>query len=402
VTLRWFACLGLALIGLAFGDLPSPAHAQAADARIAAFAQAPVEVQVPAPPRPTAGSDGVTHLAYELHVSNFYKDTGMLILRRVSVYGDDAAAPLASFVDAQVNDLLAHPADVARDGVPVDGGGRVVLFLWLDLPAGARPPKVLRHQLEFRPPAGPEQLVDGVRTPVDARPPIVVGPPLGGGRWLAHEGPGNHLSHHWGSLVAANGRVTIPQRYAIDFFGLDGACHAVRAPLDKLTESTNADWAGFGAPVLAVADGVVRDARDGRPDNRPMTSPPAPAELTARSLMGNFVVLEIAPKVFVSYAHLQPGSLTVKAGDRVKRGAVIGLLGQSGAANAPHLHFQVTDAPTFEESEGLPFLIDRFDRLGSETISDALDPTAKVSLGPLSPRARHDEMPLDGDVLEFR
>jgi murein DD-endopeptidase MepM/ murein hydrolase activator NlpD len=389
------------LAGLALVALLAGAQAQAAVASpVPAFAQAPVEVRVPQPPRPTVATDGVTHLAYELHVSNFYKDTGTLTLRRVSVYGDDGASPLASFVDAQVNDLLAHPADVARGGVPVEGGGRVVLFLWLDLPAGARPPKVLRHQLEFRPPAGPEQLVDGVRTPVDAAPPIVIGPPLRGRRWLAHEGPGNHLSHHWGSLVAANGRTTIPQRYAVDFFGLDGAGHAVRAALDKLTESTNVDWAGYGAPVLAVADGVVRDARDGQPDNRPMTSPPSPAELTARSLMGNFVVLEIAPGVFASYAHLQPGSLTVKAGDRVKRGAVIGLLGQSGAANAPHLHFQVTDAPTFEESEGLPFVIDRFDYLGRERISDALDQTTKVSSD--RPSARRDQTPLDGDVLEFR
>ena len=393
---RFLACLGAVLLGLLAAS-PSGAAA-ASPAQV--FAQAPVEVRVPAPPRPTVASDGVTHLAYELHVSNIYKDTGPLTLRRVSVYADDDATPLASFVDAQVNDLLAHPADVARDGVPVQGGERVVLFLWLDLPAGAQPPRILRHQLEFRPQAGPEQLVDGVRTPVDATPPIVIGPPLGAGRWLAHEGPGNHLSHHWGSLVAANGRVTIPQRYAIDFFGLDGAGHAVRADLDKLTESADADWAGFGAPVLAVADGVVRDARDGKPDNRPMTSPPTPAELTTRSLMGNFVVLEIAPRVFVSYAHLRSGSLTVKAGDRVKRGAVIGRLGQSGAANAPHLHFQVTDAPTFEESEGLPFVIDRFDRLGAVSISDALDRTTKVLLGP--PSARRDQTPLDGDALEFR
>ncbi|MBW8811290.1 MAG: hypothetical protein JF591_21295 [Lysobacter sp.] len=161
------------LAGLALFAWLAGAQAQAAPAP--AFAQAPVEVRVPQPPRPTAGSDGVTHLAYELHVGNFYKDTGTLILRRVSVYGDDGAAPLASFVDAQVNDLLAHPADVARGGVPIEGGARVVLFLWLDLPASARPPRVLRHQLEFRPPSGPEQLVDGVRTPVDAAPPIVIG-----------------------------------------------------------------------------------------------------------------------------------------------------------------------------------------------------------------------------------
>ena len=394
---RFLACLSAAFLSLL------PAYSEVAVAQSAqAFAQAPVEVRVPEPPRAALGSDGAIHLAYELHVSNFYKDTGTLSLRRVAVYADDGATPLVSFQDAQVNDLLAHPADGARAGVPVEGGGRVVLFLWLDLPAGAKPPKVLRHQLEFAPQAGLEQLADGVRTAVDAASPIVIGPPLRAGRWLAHEGPGNHLSHHWGSLVAANGRVTIPQRYAIDFFGLDGAGHVVHVDRDKLAESTNADWVGFGAPVLAVADGVVRDARDGQPDNKPMTSPPTPTELTARSLMGNFVVLEIAPKVFVSYAHLQPGSLTVKVGDRVKRGVVIGLLGQSGAANAPHLHFQVTDAPTFEESEGLPFVIDHFDRLGAVSISDALDQTAKVTFGSPSPTARHEQMPLDGDVLGFR
>ncbi|HWU15530.1 MAG TPA: hypothetical protein VN157_16145, partial [Caulobacter sp.] len=136
---------GLVLVALLAGTQAEAVVAPPAPA----FAQAPVEVRVPAPPRPTVGSDGVTHLAYELHVGNFYKDTGTLILRRVSVYADDDAKPLASVVGPQVNDLLAHPADVARDGVPVEGGQQVVLFLWLDLPAGGRPPRVLRHQLDF-------------------------------------------------------------------------------------------------------------------------------------------------------------------------------------------------------------------------------------------------------------
>ena len=372
-----------------------------------AFAQAPVEVRVPAPPRPVLGSDGARHLAYELHVSNFYKDTGALSLRRVAVYGDDGAAPLASFSGAQINGLLAHPADEAGagapiEGVPVEGGRRVVLFVWLTLPAGVAPPRLLRHQLDFQPATGATQRVDGVRVRVDATPPIVIGPPLRAGPWLAHEGPGNHLSHHWGSLVAANGQVTIPQRYAIDFFGLDAQGHAVRVDRDKLVDSVDADWVGFGAPVLAVADGVVRDARDGQPDNKPMTGLPEPAELTARALMGNFVVLEIAPGVFAHYAHFQSGSLTVKVGDHVKRGMVLGKLGQSGNANAPHLHFELATAATFEESEGLPFVIDRFDRLGAAQVGDTLDQAAKVSFGPPSPKTRRQQMPLDGDVLEFR
>ena len=364
------------------------------------FAQAPVEVRVPMSPQAVPGSDGLTHLAYELHVTNFYQSTGTLQLRRVAVLPDSNRVVMASFTGAQVNQLLAHPAaDSIKDGLAIEAGKRIVLFLWLTLPAGMPPPHTLRHQLEFVAPDGVRQLVDGVRISVSATPPVVIGAPLRAGPWLAYEGPGNHFSHHWGSLVAVNGQVTIPQRYAIDFFGLDAAGHAVRTARDHLATSTNADWLGFGAEVLAVADGVVRDARDGEPNHPPFAPLPPPTDLTTRTLMGNFVVLEIAPGVFAQYAHLQPGSLRVRVGERVRRGTVLGRLGQSGNANAPHLHFQVATAATFEESEGLPFVLEQFDQLGVRSLTETLDRTTKPAL-----RARvasQRQLPLDGLVLRF-
>lgn len=362
--------------------------------------QAPVEVRVPVAPQAVLGSDGLTHLAYELHVTNFYQSTGTLRLRRVTVLADSNKMVMASFAGAQVNQLLAHPAaDTTKAGVPLEAGKRVVFFLWLTLPAGTPPPHTLRHQLEFVTPDGVRQLVDGVRIPVSVMAPVVIGAPLRAGPWLAYEGPGNHFSHHWGSLVAVNGQVTIPQRYAIDFFGLDAAGHAVRTARDHLATSTNADWLGFGAEVLAVADGVVRDARDGEPNHPPFAPLPPPTDLTTRTLMGNFVVLEIAPGVFVQYAHLQPGSLRVKVGERVRRGTVLGRLGQSGNANAPHLHFQVTTAATFEESEGLPFVLEHFDQLGVVTLAETLDRTTKPALR--AHAASQHQLPLDGLVLRF-
>ena len=369
----------------------------------AQFAQAPVEVRIPVAPRAVPSSDDLSHLAYEMHVSNFYQSTGTLRLRRVAVFADDATAALATYTAAQVNGLLAHPADSAdATGVPIEAGKRVVLFLWLKVPVGSPAPKVLRHQLEFEAAGGVRQLVDGGRIAVEAAPPLALGAPFRSGTWLVQAGPGNHLLHHWGSLVAANGQLTIPQRYAIDFFGLDASGHAVRTARSKLNKSTTSDWAGFGAEVLAVADGVVRDLRDGEPNHKPLASLPTPTDLTNRTLMGNFVVLEIAPNCFATYAHLQPGSLTVKVGDRVRRGAILGRLGQSGNSNAPHLHFQLATRATFEESEGLPFTFDAFHRLGSAAIGDVLDRATKVQLLAGPQPVRHVQLPLDGEVINFK
>ena len=54
------------------------------------------------------------------------------------------------------------------------------------------------------------------------------------------------------------------------------------------------------------------------------------------------------------YAHLQPGSLRVKLGDKVRRGQTLGLVGNSGNSTEPHLHFHITDANSPLGSEGLP------------------------------------------------
>jgi murein DD-endopeptidase MepM/ murein hydrolase activator NlpD len=108
-------------------------------------------------------------------------------------------------------------------------------------------------------------------------------------------------------VLVRNGRTTIPQRFAVDFIGVDSSGRAVRGDFRK---STNADWIGFGAEVLAIADGVVREMRDGIPDNTPLVEPPPPAALTLAAVGGNYVVLEVAANRFVHYLHLQRGSVS--------------------------------------------------------------------------------------------
>jgi len=51
---------------------------------------------------------------------------------------------------------------------------------------------------------------------------------------------------------------------------------------------------------------------------------------------------------------MQKGSVRVKAGDKVKQGDVLGLLGNSGNSDGPHLHYHLMAGSALFRSDGLP------------------------------------------------
>jgi hypothetical protein len=108
-----------------------------------------------------------------------------------------------------------------------------------------------------------------------------------------------------------------------------------------------ADYYCFGLPLLAPADGTVRSVVDGNP-NMP------PGELGGMPAGGNQIVIEVAPRQFLFLCHLQPDSITVKAGDGVTAGQVLGRIGNSGNTSEPHLHIHLQDSLTDDEGEGIP------------------------------------------------
>jgi murein DD-endopeptidase MepM/ murein hydrolase activator NlpD len=73
-----------------------------------------------------------------------------------------------------------------------------------------------------------------------------------------------------------------------------------------------------GTPIHAPADGIVTIA-------------------DSYILDGNFTMLDHGQGVSTCYLH--QSELRVKAGDRVRRGQLIGLMGQSGRATGPNLHW---------------------------------------------------------------
>ncbi|WP_448576210.1 M23 family metallopeptidase [Thermomicrobium sp.] len=106
----------------------------------------------------------------------------------------------------------------------------------------------------------------------------------------------------------------------------------------------------WGRPIVVAADGTVVAVRDGHHDCRWNGI----IEPLARDPVGNFVVIEHAPGEHSLSAHLQCGNLTVRPGQRVRAGEVIGRCGHSRHSTEPHLHWQLMDGADCYRAVSLP------------------------------------------------
>jgi murein DD-endopeptidase MepM/ murein hydrolase activator NlpD len=104
---------------------------------------------------------------------------------------------------------------------------------------------------------------------------------------------------------------------------------------------------------------------------------------------------------FALYAHLQPGSLRVKLGDKVKAGEVLALLGNSGNSDAPHLHFHLMDANSPLGAEGLAYELETFTQLGVIDDPAVLDTGQAWQPKTQVPVIHRREFPVDNAVATF-
>jgi len=359
-----------------------------------------VEVVCPSPPIPVKVAERNV-LVYELHITNF--DVVPLTLKRLEVFADaDKSQPLKTIsADALSATMLEVGSGMgsssgAKDSQIIGPGRRAVVFLWIELGLDKlgldiRPPRSLSHRLVFAAGA-PGDATGGAMAestledfPVlvsqDAVP--VISPPFDGGAWVAGDGPANDSSHRR-SISAIDGQIHIAQRFAADWVkvGSNGDSHH-----DGTTRNEN--WWGYGEPIHAVADGEVTQVLDGIPENTPRV---LPKQVTLDNIVGNYVILRIAPNRYATYAHLQTGSIKVAVHDHVTRGIVIARLGNTGQATAPHLHFQVTDGDAVLQSEGVPFIFANFTDLG---------PGSDYELDKHPSIPRTDSIPGKDEVVDF-
>lgn len=306
-------------------------------AQAAAQGEAAIRLRVPTPPGVIQGG-GQRHLVYELSIRN----TGgsAVVLKQIDVVGP--AAPLASYSNRDLAALLA--------GTKINSGTGVLAYLWITLGSDATIPASIKHKVTFE--SGDP--IEGAEIAVASAAPPILGPPLRGEGWRAANGPANS-SPHRRAAIPIEGQSYLAQRFAIDWIRLNA-----HGNMQSGNRKVNENYFGHGSDVLAVADAVVVKIKDGIPENVPgETSRAVP--ITMETVGGNFIILDIGGGSYAFYAHLKPGSLKVKAGDRVRRGQVLALLGNSGNSTAPHLHFHVADRAEPLQSNGLPYVLDAFE-----------------------------------------
>jgi len=319
-------------------------------------------VEVVCPSSPVAvRMDQRQVLAYELHVTNF--DTVALTLKRLQVFASvESEQPISDLADDKLSAAMVRvgsgsAANEAKDVRIIEPGARAVVFLWVELAWNDKLPVSLRHRMFFSPgtdEGSADAILEDFRVPVSQGSAPVLSPPFHGGVWLAGDGPANNTGHRR-SIFAIDGHLYSPERFAIDWI-------KVGANGDSHHEGTarNENWWGYGEPVLAVADGEITEVVDGIADNTPRKLPP----VTLDSIAGNHIILQIAPNCYVTYAHLQNGSIKARIREKVHRGAVLALLGNSGNSTGAHLHLQVTDGNSVLESQGVPFVFSSFTYFG--------------------------------------
>jgi hypothetical protein len=347
-------------------------------------------------PIPFSGSDGRTHLVYELWITNF--SSGDATVEQVRVLGD--AKVLATLDAAGVASRL-QPAG-RRDASPtLPSGGTSLLFIHLTLAPSTTPPARLSHEVKAQiaaaPPRQQQMTLSGGEVAVDRRPVVVIGPPLRGDRFVAADSCCD-ATRHTRAALPVNGRVRIAQRFAVDWEQMDDANRIYVGPREELRS-----YRIYGAEALAVADARVASVLDGLPEQTPGKFPEA---ITLAQADGNAVVLDLGNGRYALYAHLQPGSLRVRASDRVRRGQVLGLVGNTGNSVAPHLHFHVMDGPSALDANGLPYEIDAFTVTGHTPGTAAFDAAEEqgtpLTITPVNPPAavKH-ALPLDQTIVRF-
>jgi len=170
--------------------------------------------------------------------------------------------------------------------------------------------------------------------------PLTLSAPLRGGTFYVMGGGGNWSVNHHAFFIPY-------QRYALDITQV-GALGFRAAGMSPVTLE---EYRIFGAEILAPCEGEVLTIENGLPNQKPL-------DPDTSHLPGNHVVL-LCRGYSVVLAHMQPGSVTVRVGETVKVGQLLGRVGNSGSTMEPHLHVHAVEGRQVDgRGVAAPVLVD--------------------------------------------
>lgn len=153
--------------------------------------------------------------------------------------------------------------------------------------------------------------------------PLELDFPLRNGSYYIFQGGNSPVSNFFHSLYPES-------KYALDVVKLNKLGNRAYGLYPKSLDR----YSIFGDLIYSPSDGQIMEAVSDFPDN-------SPPKVDLVNTAGNHVLIERG-EFEILLAHLQYSSITVKPGDFVKKGQIIGRVGSSGNSSEPHLHMSVT------------------------------------------------------------
>jgi len=353
-------------------------------------------------PIPVKGSDNKFHVAYELSIFND-SPRPAIITKLETLTGNHNGKAISTISHDQITALALLTANYPASPAPVSEipAGRTLIVPLDDVYETRRAVlAAVTHRITATfGPVGPDQgelaniypekvveIGGSVTTSHDKA--VVIGAPVTGDGWVALNGLAEgQLNPHRGAVVPVGGRLSCAERFGVDWIRVDPSAKPL--VVFKGDRTKNESYLAFDQPLVAVADGTVVSVVSDQPD----VPPGALSRIPFEQLTGNRIIVDIGQGVFALYAHIKNNGVAVKVGEKMKKGQVIGRLGNSGSTTEPHLHFQLMRGPLPLSFDNVPWEIDHFTLIGSATLDGVVsDPKA----GP-----RTNELPLGNTVNNF-
>lgn len=403
-ALRATALMALSLLaagptGAAWADEPGETVTAPGQSKVVAT---PLVFAVMSQPWAVQGSDGKYHLVYEVRFSNVTPLVARL--DRVSVLDAKTGKSVGTLDGDAIKTRFEVGANRDNLSQQLAGAEFGVLFLHVAVPTLAGVPAAITHEIDFTlDPGGTSAeriTASGAFTAVKKDPAVVLGPPLRGRNYIAGDSCCDTV-RHVRALLPLNTRFWLAQRFAIDWEQVDDEGRIFVGDRRDVHS-----YHIYGKPVLAVADGKALVAHDGVPNQVPNDPKPITDLADAD---GNHVLQDIGNGAYVLYAHMQPGSVRarVKQGAVLRKGQVIGLVGNTGNTTEPHLHLHVVSRPSTLLANGIPYVFEQFkltgfDALGTPDFDKGASQGTPLAITPIDPPTLHQrQLPLDLVIVDW-